>query len=369
MSTTTGQFRSAASALKHRLSQEWRKSSLPAFIYWWRQQLIACLPRRWRIAVETLNSEELVYWREGAFQNEQEMEIHEVPSITSAYTRRRVLILPHDHVIRVPVQLPIAARDNLEAALAFEIDRYTPFKEHQVYFSYLAADEKNEGSRYLDLWLIVALRERLDDVLEQAHMAGLTVDAVDARGTQGGRLKINLLAQHRPARRANPTTRLHLILGSVLLASVVCSMMLWVANRQSTLEAMSLHVKNLRKDTQQIQALQQQLNASSNAARFVKDEMARHGSKAALLSELATCIPTDTWLEELSINPQGVVSLSGQSTQAGTLIEHMKSCSSLESVRFQGIIQPDASTGRDRFNLTAQLRIKDDDHGSTPDSP
>jgi len=303
----------------------------------------------------------------GTWAHESQQQL--LPALSAGQQRRRILILPRDQVLLIPVQLPLAASPDADAALAFEMDKYTPFKPSDAYFDKVRVQGTHKHPGFLDVQLVVVLRERLNAVLEAASQKGLQIDAVDAFDDQGKRLYIDLLPADRRPRHQHPARRAQQVLAGLSVMLLVSVMLLWVHNRQSALEEMQRQVKVLRSDTQQIKALQQQLSALQDAGRFVEDQKTNAISKAALLQELTTCIPENTWLEQLDINQQGTVSLSGQSSQASELIEKMKTCSSLENLQFQGIIQPDHNTGMDRFNLTAQLRIKDDHNASSPGSP
>ncbi|NJD07434.1 MAG: hypothetical protein FIA97_13185, partial [Methylococcaceae bacterium] len=46
----------------------------------------------------------------------------------------RVLLLPAEHYLQQTIKLPAAAEENLTQVVAFELDRWTPFKADQVYF-------------------------------------------------------------------------------------------------------------------------------------------------------------------------------------------------------------------------------------------
>ena len=71
-----------------------------------------------------------------------------------------------------------------------------------------------------------------------------------------------------------------------------------------------------------------------------------------LLDDLTRRLPDDTWLERLSFG-RGEVSLSGQSAQAAKLVEILQESPLLRSPALSGPIQPDARSGKDRFNITA----------------
>jgi hypothetical protein len=47
-----------------------------------------------------------------------------------------LLCLANTKVLRQIITLPLAAEENLQQTLRFEIDRYTPFRADQVYFDY-----------------------------------------------------------------------------------------------------------------------------------------------------------------------------------------------------------------------------------------
>lgn len=369
MKTAIGNWSSTLQILRNRLSYQWRRSVLPKFFNWWRKELIACLPKKWKERLQTSEKETLLYWHTGSFWEASGIEQNPTTLPTREQQSRQILILPHEEVLLEPIELPAAACADANAVVAFEMDKYTPFTSNQVYFD-LAWDQicsSHSGSP--SLLLAVVLRKRLDNILAEAKEAGLQLDAVDALDDQQKRVNINLLPPtHRPE-KSSSTRHIHFLLAGSAIVLIVSVMLLWVGNRQSTLEEMSNQVKALRIATQQTQVLQQQLNTTLATGRFIQDQKMQVVSKASLLRELTTCIPTNTWLEQIEVNQAGDVNLNGQSSQASELIEKMKSCASLENIQFQGIIQPDRSTGLDRFSLTAHVRIKDDNHAPPPISP
>jgi len=64
----------------------------------------------------------------------------------------------------------------------------------------------------------------------------------------------------------------------------------------------------------------------------------------------------------------GEVSFSGQSAKASGLISRIKGCQRLDNAQFEGVIQPDARTGKDQFALRAHLRQEAAD-APTPHTP
>jgi general secretion pathway protein L len=369
MKTFLRSWLSTLQVLENRLCYQWRRSVLPAFFRWWRKELVDCLPQKWKERLETSEKEILLHWHTGSFGDSLSIQSTRDAMLTGEPQSRKILVLPYEEILLEPIQLPAAALADAETAVAFEMDKYTPFTSKQVYFDLVWDQMYSSLSGSSNLLLVVVLRKRLDSILDKAAGEGLSFDAVDVLDEQQKRVNINLLPlSHRPQKN-NPARYIKhsfAISGIALLVSV---MLLWVSNRQDTLGEMNMQVRALRNATQQTKTLQEQLNTALTTGRFIQNQKTQAVSKASLLRELTVCIPASTWLEQLEVSQAGEINLNGQSSQANELIGKMKSCNSLENIRFQGIIQPDRSTGLDRFNLTARLRTKDDSHAPPPISP
>src|SRR5579864_3708433 len=92
------------------------------------------------------------------------------------------LRLPANAALSATIELPLAAETNLGEVIAFELDRHTPFRADEVYFSYRLVERRPEAQR-----LAVELRLVPRPVVERALAAiaalGLRADRVDvARG-------------------------------------------------------------------------------------------------------------------------------------------------------------------------------------------
>jgi general secretion pathway protein L len=133
-------------------------------------------------------------------------------------------------------------------------------------------------------------------------------------------------------------------------------MVLWLDARTAVVEAMQRTVDEQRQQVQQVQNLRRELINTQGAARYLARQKAAQPTLSSVLVDLTGCLGADTWVEQLEITEGGAVSLSGQSARASALITRMKDCKTLSDAQFQGIIQPDAQTGKERFSLRAQLR-------------
>ncbi|MFS6649929.1 PilN domain-containing protein, partial [Staphylococcus aureus] len=80
------------------------------------------------------------------------------------------------------------------------------------------------------------------------------------------------------------------------------------------------------------------------------------------------------WLERFSLDDSGQIGFQGQSPQAAKLLDLLKGSPLLDNANFQGSIQTDPASGKERFYMVAQLHKQAPEHaaaapassGSTP---
>ncbi|MBN2978948.1 PilN domain-containing protein [Pseudomonas lactucae] len=278
---------------------------------------------------------------------------------------RQVLLLAPDAVLAQTLQLPVAAARNLSTVVGYELDRFTPFEAAQLYF--VARQERRTASQ-VQVTLVAILRERLDQILSDCAALGLQPHAVDVADGAGRPMGIDLLPvplrpRQRPAGKGLQRS-LPWLCGALLIAA----MLLWLDDRQRVLDAMRHSVRVQKAEVAEIQALRQQLLNTRGAAQYLIRRKMAQPPLAALLNELTVCLPPDTWIDQLEVSDGAEVSFSGQSAKASALITRIKSCHSLENAQFEGVIQPDAHTGKDQFSLRAHLHQEAADAPST-DTP
>ena len=319
--------------------QRWQGSAAQRFWQRWLAELRGCVPVRLR---HRLSPQITV-------QN------HRWPIVTPTCeiqaSARHVLMLPTTVVMIHHLQLPTAAARALTAVVGYELDKYTPYPRDQLFYV-VRQDGRSAGG--LKITLIAVLRERMHAILAECAAQGLRPQRVDVCSEDGTPLGIDLLPESaRPVnhRRGGGRRRVLVGLCAVLLVTL---MGLWLHDRQQRLEGMRATVQSLKGQVAQVQQLRQQLTNTLGAADYLTRHKAARPTMAALMSELTACLPDDTWLEQLEIDADDV-SFSGQSVRASALISHLKDCPSLENPQFQGVIQPDADSGKERFSLHARL--------------
>ncbi|MBU6246365.1 MAG: PilN domain-containing protein [Xanthomonadaceae bacterium] len=359
--------------LLERARRAWRGSPLPAMLAWWGGELRAMLPARLRQALAGGADWHLLEHRDGQWSVRragaasvlaqwadsddpaiQQQALRQALATVDPQDLRLALCLPAETALRRTLALPLAARDNLAQVIGFEIDRQTPFRADQV-----ATDVRElarpVGEGRFAVELIALPRATLDPLLERLAALRIRIDAVDLRDGDA-RLGANLLAPAQRPRRVNPRARLNLSLAAACLALVVLVLGQWLHNRRVALLAMQAQVDAMHADAQQVALLRQQLQDNAGAAGFLARKKKDTVPVLALLDELTRRLPDSAWLERFSIDSNGHLGFQGQATQAARLVDALKDDPLIRDVGFQGSIQADPTTGKERFYLVANVR-------------
>jgi general secretion pathway protein L len=317
----------------------WRGSLAQRLWQAWLHELRNALPARIQRGLLPHNSELLLTWP-----------LPEV--LPDAGSDRQVLLLPYSMVLAQPLDLPLAATRDLRSVVGFELDKYTPFPREQMHFVTLV---QGRGKRIARVLLVAIARERLQTVIDHCRTRGVRVHAIDCRGSNGEPLRVDLLPdeyKHTGARRNHLTRYLAMSCVGLLLACMV----MWLDTRSARMETMQAAVDQQREQVQVLRNLRHELANTQGAARYLAQRKSARPSVSSVLLDLTGCLGADTWVEQLDISEDGGVSISGQSARASALIARAKDCRTLSDAQFQGIIQPDEQTGKERFSLHAQLR-------------
>jgi general secretion pathway protein L len=266
---------------------------------------------------------------------------------------RRVLLLSPALVLRRRLSLPMVARDKLRTMLAFELDRQTPFRADQVYFDTRVLPHAPDA-RQLPLELALVQRDVLEQALARLGPLAGALDAVDVREGDG-RLGCNLLPVERRRRRElrHLWINLGLVVGSLLMLLIAMNAL--VDNRAQAVEQLEAEVDRQRVAARGVGQLRGQLDEAVSAANFLAVQKAARPSVVELLTALTEVLPDDTYLERLTIGGDGNLHMTGQSNQAAQLIERLQGSALIRNPALAGSIQPDARSGKDRFNITAQI--------------
>ena len=90
------------------------------------------------------------------------------------------LCLPHDQVMTQEVFLPVAAQDNLQQVLEYEIERQLPFKRDDIYYDFYSVGKKGEK---LSVYVFAVPKKALDGLLGVLDSFGIKPKGVETTAT------------------------------------------------------------------------------------------------------------------------------------------------------------------------------------------
>jgi general secretion pathway protein L len=357
-----------------RLRRAWRGSPLPGFLRWWGGELSALMPVRWRDAFAGGERWYALERHEGGWQLRRAGESTPVAEASDLDTpehrasllaralaeadpadRRVALVLPAAQVLRRRLVLPLAARDNLRQVVGFDLDRQTPFSADEIHYGVRDLGEAGAEGRFM-AELAAVPRGALDPLLDELAALGVMPDRVDV--ADGLALAgVDLLPPARAPRRVDRRRRLNLFLLATIVLLALGVMAMWLHNRNLALEAMRADVDAMQGDAQRVKALRQKLTDSAGASGFLARRKTETAAVLPVLEELTQRLPDDTWLERFTLNASGQLGFQGQSPQAARLIDALKGARSIGDPSFQGTIQADPTSGKERFYMQAKALI------------
>ena len=235
--------------------------------------------------------------------------------LSSGGNASTVLRLEKREFLEKTLALPLAAQPDLDQVLEFEMDRETPFKAEELYWSrqIVAIDRQR---RQLTVRLLLLPKIRLAPLLALLGSAGVApawAEVAD-RG-DNRRLPLRRDAKYGAERSSR-----------LLWAAALCCLILAVSAvampfvRQAlVLGALDREVRAGREVAARAAVLRAQVERASRSADAVERELNKAGRPLEVLAKLTRILPDDTYLTELSLR-QGKLTIGGRSGRAAHLI-------------------------------------------------
>jgi len=349
------------------------------FFKWWGEELRNAMPSRLRTRMQYARRRLLIQVSDGeivfnvdnartiqsldsvAIDQDAQLQQQRVRDLLQRHELLEVsrdLLLSHDVVLHTEVVMPLATEANLTEALAFEMDRHTPFRAEEVFYSWRDLKRDREAGQ-LHFELYVTPREAVEAQIEQIKRLGLAPTGVDV-ATPDGPLGINLLPPALRYHVVNQRTRLNWAIGAVtvFLMILVMAQSLWL--REHQVKGIGEAIEDVRAEALAVQQIRKQIDDASEAAGFLQSRKIENGYKLEMLAELTRILPEDTYLDRLSMH-QGTTQMQGKSGNAQSLIELINDSDQFENASFRGPTRLDNRSGKEIFDLTADNTTKDTD--------
>ena len=335
------------------------------FFRWWIAALIGLLPRR---VLRLFNPPQPVLLVEGEHGSEMHLlcgrrgrRLGPLEKLGrsarrrySRLVRRSTLVVaigvPEARVVQRTVALPLAAEQNLEKVLSYEIDRLTPFNADEIYYT-AQITERGQNSGRLQVALTFTPRAPLSQLAERLADLGLPVQRVSALRPDGSLHPANLMSEQ---------VRPYWSAGRVL-AATLCILAVGLLGAWWWVE--------LRERERQITYLQQELAlvrqtaiGQAGSAEPETDVHAiaafKHRAEAVMqvkvLNAVSRLLPDDTSINRLEIRDDRL-ELSGSSASATTLIGLFTDHPGFRDPAFDAPITRTETDDRARFQISVTL--------------
>jgi general secretion pathway protein L len=264
----------------------------------------------------------------------------------------RDLLLSQEVVLRTQVVMPLATEVNLRQALAYEMDRQTPFKAEQVFYNWrILSRDREAGQLHFELY--VTPRGPVEEQLELLKKLGLAPTGIDV-GAPDGSLGLNLLPEALRYHIVRQQVRLNWAFGAVtvFLLAFVMAQSLWL--REHQIATIGEAIEDVRAEAMAVQQIRKQIEDAGDAAGFLQSRKISNGYKVEMLAELTRILPENTYLDRLSMHSENV-QIQGKSDNAQSLIELVNDSPYFENASFRGPTRLDARSRKEIFDLSADI--------------
>jgi general secretion pathway protein L len=261
-----------------------------------------------------------------------------------------VLRLNASDVLAKTLTLPFAAGRELRQVLTFEMDRETPFKPEELYWSHrLEAADREKGRLSVRLMLI-----------PKASLAPLR-GALDRLGIRPSRAEI---ADGPDAGSYLPfggdDRREHRTSGRLVRAAALCCATMALAamttpffRQQIVLASLHHEIAVGRAVASEADSLRQEIDRLSGSADFVERERDKAGRPLAVLAATTGVMPDDTYLTEIELRGHKVT-FTGQSAAASRLIGALAAAGEFRNPGFAAPITRIEALHSELFTIIAE---------------
>ena len=285
--------------------------------------------------------------------------LDQVPNLRRRVARGRVPVavrLPAARALRTRLSLPLAVEGDLRQALAFQLDRRTPFPPDTVHFTHRVI-ARDDAAKQLDVELAVVPRTVVADALSAGQAMGLRPSIVEVEGAASDAPPSgNLLPDaDRPRRRPAALVTRGIAAGLVVTALAALYQPIYAAQRRA--RDLQTKVEAAKTLALQGRSLKDEVAKLTEAEQFLLGGKKDTPGATEVLYELTRILPDDTWLEDFHFGT-GEIRIQGYSKSASGLIKLLEQSGVFVNPQFRSAVTQDQANGKERFEITAKVAKK-----------
>jgi general secretion pathway protein L len=257
-----------------------------------------------------------------------------------------VLRLPPDALLERAVTLPLAAERDLARVLGYEMDRLTPFRADEVFFSAsVAGRDRARGQLRARLFLVP--RAAVAPLLALLREAGAPPPELEATDETGALRPIPLRTASAPSGR-----RLAAAFGVLCAALALAAIAVPFARQSVASAAIERRIATLRPRVDEAEALRRRIANAATRGGALAAQQAQAGDVLAVLAAVTGRLPDNTFLTAFTLH-QGRLALRGQSRAAAPLIASLAADQRIRNPSFAAPVTRAADGHADLFSITA----------------
>ena len=259
-----------------------------------------------------------------------------------------VLRVAPDLILQREVNVPIAAERDLKGVMSYEMDRLTPFRLDELYWTCQAA-ARTPSRDSLRVSLVMIPRIVLQPILNLLQRAGLAPTRIEAGGMTEPRLAIPVTGP--PARALfGPRAELYALCGCAALAAV--ALVLPFALQSIAWSRIDAQIDAMKPKVALAEALRRKIASTSTTAEAIGLARVQAGVPLQIIALITDVLPDDTYLTTMGLR-QHKVTIAGRSAAAARLIGAMAANPLIHNPAFAAPVTRDETNGGEIFSIRA----------------
>lgn len=272
-----------------------------------------------------------------------------------AEVRRRglgvTLRLGNELGLRKLLKLPIAARNDLDELLRFEMDRLSPFTPEEVHFAHRILQVIAE-ERCILVEVQIAPRRIIDRALATCKYLNLKPNRLELAGSTGGEA-LDLLPRH--AMMDTRVSRVDWALAILALVFVGLLTIIPLQQQHGRVSDLEHEVVVEESRAEKALKLRQELDVVTSELQYLTERRSRTLMNTRVLAELTRLIPDEAYLVELHISDPEI-RIRGSAESIPDVIAVLDGSALLFKPAFLSPITRDPQTGLEHFHISVGLR-------------
>jgi len=257
-------------------------------------------------------------------------------------------------VLRKPLELPLAAAQNLRQVLAFELGRQTPFTHDQAYFDARVISE-DRARQTLQVELVVAPKQQLEDLNACFKAWGVSPQFIAVESELAGNGDcVNLLPPEQRPKPGNARYWGYAAMASITLMLLAAVLLHPLWQKREVAIALMAPLAQAQQRAHGVESLKQEQARVLAEYNYPSEAKLGRPPVVAMLEDISQLLPDNTWLQQLDIKAQEI-SLQGVTNGSSRLINLFEKSRLFEDAQFKSPLVK-APGGEERFQLAAAIK-------------